>query len=260
MPPLIQEIETIESQIQKQRDLESTKAETAIKPILAPILAESHTPIYKMHRYFARRPHNVFEYLIKHYTRPGDIVLDPFCGGGVTVVESLRARRRVIGVDLNPMAAFITRMEVTPVDLDSLQAAFASVGQAVKQQIESLYYTRCPQCQNEQAVADWYEWSNVVICPNNFCGQEVVLAQAKKVGGGLYQCPHCEGKIQISESQRCPDVLVRVKFNCAACESKGSGDDEYISWAGEYDLRESLKIKLQQFRKETNNAPTHSRN
>ncbi len=42
--------------------------------------------------------------VVKHYTNPGDIVLDPFMGGGVTVIESLRARRRVVGVDLNPMA------------------------------------------------------------------------------------------------------------------------------------------------------------
>ncbi|GEM_PF-6224896 len=38
MPPLIQEINNIETEIQQQRDLESAKAEM-IKPILAPILA-----------------------------------------------------------------------------------------------------------------------------------------------------------------------------------------------------------------------------
>ncbi len=214
MPPLIQEINNIETEIQQQRDLESAKTEM-VKPILAPILAETHTPVYKMHRYFARRPHNVFEYLIKHYTRPGEIVLDPFCGGGVTVVESLRARRRVIGVDLNPMAAFITRMEVLPVDLDSLQTAFNTLEQTVKAKIESLYYTRCPQCHSEQAIAEWYEWSNVVICPNNFCGQAVVLAQAKKIGGGLYECPSCKSKIQSSEGQRAGERLVQLKCRCS---------------------------------------------
>jgi hypothetical protein len=33
--------------------------------------AEGHTPVYKLHKYFARRPQNVFRRLIKHYTRPG---------------------------------------------------------------------------------------------------------------------------------------------------------------------------------------------
>jgi len=34
-----------------------------------------------------------------------------------------------------------------------------------------------------------------------------------------------------------------------AAEDLVGGDDEYINWAGEYDLREALKVKLQQFRR-----------
>jgi DNA modification methylase len=59
--------------------------------------------------------------MIKHYTNPGDIVLDPFMGGGVTVVESLCARRRIVGVDLNPMAWFIVDAEVRPIKLETDQ-------------------------------------------------------------------------------------------------------------------------------------------
>ncbi len=59
-----------------------------------------------MHRYFARRPWSVFRELIAHYSNPGSIILDPFCGGGVTVVEGLRLGRKVIGVDINPLATF----------------------------------------------------------------------------------------------------------------------------------------------------------
>ena len=57
-----------------------------VEPIKSGVKAEPHTPVYKMHRYFARRPHNVFRHLIEHYTDEGDVILDPFCGGGVTVV------------------------------------------------------------------------------------------------------------------------------------------------------------------------------
>jgi hypothetical protein len=153
MPDFISDSDSIDVQIQKQSASEGTKAKP-IKPIVAPVLAEAHTPVYKMHRYFARRPHNVFEYLIKHYSNPGEIVLDPFCGGGVTVVESLRARRKVIGVDLNPMATFIARTEALPVDVSKLRDAFDAVEEAVRAEIESLYHTRCPKCKNEKAVAE----------------------------------------------------------------------------------------------------------
>ena len=59
-------------------------------PIDHAVIAQPHTPVYKMHRYFARRPWSVFRALIEHYSDPGSIILDPFCGGGVTVVEGLQ--------------------------------------------------------------------------------------------------------------------------------------------------------------------------
>ena len=80
-----------------------------------------------MHKYFARRPWNVFRELISHYTSPGEIVLDPFCGGGVTVVEALKLGRKVIGVDVNPLATYVTSMEVRPVDIEVLEQAFNRV-------------------------------------------------------------------------------------------------------------------------------------
>ena len=41
------------------------------------------------------------------YTRPDDVVLDPFCGRGTTVLESLLNNREGIGTDINPVAACI---------------------------------------------------------------------------------------------------------------------------------------------------------
>ncbi len=141
---------TVAEEIAKYNKIEGPK-ENVVRPIQAPVLAEGHTAVYTMHRYFARRPHNVFSYLIKHYTKPGDIILDPFCGGGVTVVEGLKLRRKVIGVDLNPMATFITRMEVMPVDLDLLEEGFRHIEKNVKDKILELYYTECPKCKNKKA-------------------------------------------------------------------------------------------------------------
>jgi DNA modification methylase len=74
-------------QIDEQKKLEG-EVKKSITPLSVPIVAEAHTPVYNMHRYFARRPSNVFEAIVKRYTNPGDIILDPFMGGGVTVVES----------------------------------------------------------------------------------------------------------------------------------------------------------------------------
>lgn len=95
-----------------------------VKPIDKSIKAKGHTPQYRMHRYFARRPYNVFRGLISHYSKKGDIVLDCFCGGGVTVFEGAALERKVVGVDINPLATFITRMQMFNGDITALERLY----------------------------------------------------------------------------------------------------------------------------------------
>jgi len=142
-----------------------SKNESIIKPLERPVNAASHNAVYKMHRYYARRPWNVFEHIIKHYTKEDDLILDPFCGGGVTVVESLKLKRKVIGVDLNPLATFITRMEVEPLDVTEFKIVFNKIIRILEKDISPLYKTTCNKCENE-AIANWFEWSNVFKCPS----------------------------------------------------------------------------------------------
>ena len=157
--------QSIQEMIDEQINSEGGLKPKPVKPLGAPVLAQSHTAIYKMHRYWARRPHNVFAQIIQHYTNPGDLVLDPFCGGGVTVVESLKLRRRVVGIDINPLATWITQVEVEPVDLDGLEKAFHEWYKWCEEQVSPLFRAECGKCGNKDAQAEWYEWSNVVVCP-----------------------------------------------------------------------------------------------
>ncbi len=83
---------------------------------------------------------------IERYSRPGEIVLDPFCGSGITAIEAILSGRRTIALDLNPMATFITRMSLTPVDLKSVEEAFFKFRRTVKPQIDCLYETKCSTC------------------------------------------------------------------------------------------------------------------
>jgi adenine-specific DNA methylase len=110
-----------------------------------------------MHKYFARRPWNVFNTLVSQHSGVGDIVLDPFCGGGVTVVESLRLGRRAIGVDSNPLASYVTEMECKPLNLSSFQQALLNLGSKLEPEISRFYRTKCTSC-NSEAIADWIEW------------------------------------------------------------------------------------------------------
>jgi hypothetical protein len=51
--------------------------------------------------------------VIEAFTEPGEVVYDPFMGGGTTLVESLALGRRAIGTDINSLAVFITRVKTT---------------------------------------------------------------------------------------------------------------------------------------------------
>lgn len=185
-----------------------------IRPIDHGTIAKPHTPVYKMHRYFARRPYSVFSELIKHYSNSGSIILDPFCGGGVTVVEGLRLKRKVIGVDLNPMATFITRMEVIDVDLERLQKAFEEIEVKVKEEIMKLYITKCPKC-GKETPAEWFEWSAVFNCQN--CSKPILADNSEKVRNGWYRCGACKEVVKTSECVRSDNKMQLVHVNCQHC-------------------------------------------
>lgn len=116
------------------------------------IVPKKHTSLYLMHKYWARKPHNVVAEYIKRYTKEGDVILDPFCGSGVTVVEALRWGRKAIGIDLDPMAIFITRCTGKPIDLEMLEEEFIRVRQNARSRIYGLFKTKCPTCGSKRVI------------------------------------------------------------------------------------------------------------
>lgn len=71
---------------------------------------------HNFYRYPARFSPIFAAAAIECFSNPGDLVLDPYMGGGTTVVEALANGRRVVGNDLNSLAAFIAKVKVTPLD------------------------------------------------------------------------------------------------------------------------------------------------
>ncbi len=81
----------------------------------------------------------------------GKIVLDPMMGGGTTVVEALRTGCKVVAQDLNPVAWFLVKKIVEPVNIDELKDAFKKLESQVADEIEKYYKTICPHCLEEYA-------------------------------------------------------------------------------------------------------------
>ncbi len=159
-----------------------------IGPIKESVKAQGHTAQYQMHKYFARRPYNVFSRLIDHYTEEGDIILDCFCGGGVTVFEGLALDRKVIGVDINPLATFITEMQIQQVDTEKLSAYYKTFISECKKELSKLYEY---DLDGEKVTQEWMEWVYEVRCPS--CGEIIRLEEKNKITNGKYRCsnPEC---------------------------------------------------------------------
>lgn len=60
------------------------------------------------------------DFCIKRYSRPGDIILDPFCGRGTTALQANLLGRVGWFSDVNPLAVRMTSAKTTPVGLDEI--------------------------------------------------------------------------------------------------------------------------------------------
>jgi hypothetical protein len=68
---------------------------------------------HNFYRYPARFSPQFASAAITLFSKPGDLVLDPYMGGGTSIVEGVAAGRRMVGNDLNALAGFITKVKIT---------------------------------------------------------------------------------------------------------------------------------------------------
>ena len=73
---------------------------------------------YGVHGYFTKQVWNVVQEYIKTFTKPGDVVLDPFGGSGVTAIEALVLGRKSINIDINPLSIFLVESLLVPVNIN----------------------------------------------------------------------------------------------------------------------------------------------
>lgn len=107
---------------------------------------KAHTAMYNWHKFWGRKTWNVVGEFVGTYCPKDGIVMDPFSGSGVTALEALKLGRRVIAVDLNPVATEILRLTIQPVDLVKLNEAYQRIEHTVKKTINNLYLAACRKC------------------------------------------------------------------------------------------------------------------
>lgn len=74
---------------------------------------ETQHSTHGLHPYVAAINPPLANALINHYVPRGELLLDPFCGGGGVLVESVLCERRAEGYDINPLAVLLSRVKTT---------------------------------------------------------------------------------------------------------------------------------------------------
>ena len=78
---------------------------------------------HKLHAlcpYFAMFPPRFAREMIVRHSQPGEVVLDPFCGRGTTLLETVLLGRQGLALDINPVAACITKAKANTPTLSSI--------------------------------------------------------------------------------------------------------------------------------------------
>ncbi|KUK47745.1 MAG: DNA methylase N-4/N-6 domain protein [Actinobacteria bacterium 66_15] len=198
------------------------------EPFAADVSEGKNDPIYNAHSYHTKVPHKAIMRYLLHYTKPGDIVFDGFCGTGMTGVAAqmcgnpdaefhdaveretpdvVWGARRAILCDLSPAATFIAYSYNNPVDPAAFEREAKRILAEVEKECGWMYETAHVVDGKVQVARDvngttasvkgrinYTVWSDVFVCPH--CSEEIVFWEAAvdQTEGKVrdeFPCPHC---------------------------------------------------------------------
>jgi putative DNA methylase len=211
-------------------------------------IQQNYRPLIAVHKWFARRPGTLFRALIlsEYEEQPIDQtyfhghnfsdkhILDPFMGGGTTVVEANRLGCRVTAADINPMAWWIVRQEIQDLDLPAYAEAAATLRAHLRGEIGRLFETKCPKT-GRMGEAKYFLWVKKVKCSS--CGKDhdlfpnYLVAQDVRHTANVFICGRC-GMLFESQNRKRPGpcrscgkhlpiehVAGRNRSNCLHCDA-----------------------------------------
>ena len=89
------------------------------------------------------------------------------------MIEANRVGCDVIGIDINPMSAWIVREEIEHLDLDSYTDEALCLISKLRSEIEDYYLTDCPLYGDTNVPVKYFLWVKVVDC--HVCGESIDL-------------------------------------------------------------------------------------
>ncbi|MGH9300101.1 MAG: DNA methyltransferase, partial [Acidimicrobiales bacterium] len=172
-------------------------------------------PVYMAHAYLTKVPVAAIVPFIEAFTKPGEVVMDPFAGSGMTGVAAAMTRRRARLFDVSVLGRHIGTNYVRLVDpLAYRSAAGRTVGR-VRGRLPGLYSHPCSRC-GRTAELSRRVISVLVSCPS--CQMSVPYFDALKDAGWKKleaRCSRCGGAVQARTRQGERAVLDTISCPCS---------------------------------------------
>lgn len=170
-------------------------------------------PVYMAHGYLTKVPVPAIVPFIEVYTSPGDIVVDPFAGSGMTGVAAAALGRRARLFDISVLGQHIGQNYVNLVDRDLLVKQAHEVVRATRDRVPDAYSVDCQACGRTAELVKTI-WSYQVACSG--CGEPVSYYRAMEAAGwskSAMKCPRC-GTAVVSRDSRVGEV---PEVDCIDC-------------------------------------------
>ncbi len=209
-----------------------------------------YRPIYSIHKSWARRPGSTFRAIgLAHFCEdqlfnpkvPGrgafyenhhfqnKIALDPFVGGGTSIVELHRLGVKTIGIDVNPVAWFTTKKEMDPFNERKFNEEIKNLQEKVGHQIKSFYHTECPNCHSFKADIMYTFWVRSIPCPSCHSVQDlfkyyIIGKKQRKHPATMVICPSCDHLFytltELNSKSSCPRCNIQFTPIIGNCRQK----------------------------------------
>ena len=95
--------------------------------LLPRVVAHTHPPRYRLHKYWSRKPYNVVQAFVAALVPSPGVVVDPFIGSGVVAREAAQLGHTVYASDINPVSLLLTETTCSPPEPAGFSSALGAL-------------------------------------------------------------------------------------------------------------------------------------
>ena len=175
-------------------------------------------PVYMAHAYLTKVPVPAILPFIEAFSSPGDTVVDPFAGSGMTGVSAMLLGRNAKLFDISVLGRHIGTNYLNLVDSDELREAASRAIHSARNRLGDVYAVKCSICGSTAELAKTV-CSSVVQCSG--CKRPVNFYRAMESADwnkSEMRCPHC-GEGMNSKSRKLGEEPVVDWIRCS-CNKK----------------------------------------